>query len=153
MPVSRASAAGKVDEAIRSGAAAERFARMVAELGGPADFVDRFEEHLPTAPVIQAVYLEQEGYLHSMDAHAIGNAIIELGGGRRVLGEVLDMAVGFSDFVQTGDQVDKERPVAIVHASSADKASQAIQRVRAACAVTAAPPDPRPVVCRTIDAA
>ncbi|ANO52402.1 thymidine phosphorylase [Woeseia oceani] len=148
-----AGAAKRVDEAIRSGAAAERFARMVAELGGPADFIDRYEHHLPTAPVIQPVYLEQDGYLHSMDTHAIGNAIIELGGGRRVLGEALDLAVGFSDFKQIGDAVDKQHPVAMVHASTVEKANQAVQRLRAAAAVSPVPPEARAVVCRTIDAA
>ncbi|MBI5088522.1 MAG: thymidine phosphorylase, partial [Actinobacteria bacterium] len=39
-------------EALRSGAAAERFAQMAAALDGPADLLERYEEHLETAPVI-----------------------------------------------------------------------------------------------------
>ena len=34
-----------------SGAAAERFARMVAALGGPRDLLERPDDHLPAAPV------------------------------------------------------------------------------------------------------
>ena len=40
--------------ALDSGAAAERFARMVAELGGPADLVERPADHLAAAPVRRA---------------------------------------------------------------------------------------------------
>ena len=42
-------------DALESGAAAERFGAMVAELGGPADLVDAPSRHLPSAPVIHAV--------------------------------------------------------------------------------------------------
>ena len=47
------------EESLESGAAAERFARMVAELGGPADFLERPTEHLATAPVVRAVAPER----------------------------------------------------------------------------------------------
>jgi thymidine phosphorylase len=143
----------KVAHAIESGEAAERFARMVTELGGPADFMDKFEQHLPKAPVTMPVYLEDEGYLSVMDTRGIGNAVIELGGGRRKLDDVLDMAVGFSEFHQIGDRVDSQQPVAVVHAASKDSAERAIALVRAACEVSATAPAPRPVIYKTIDAA
>ena len=41
--------------ALESGAAAERFATMVAELGGPADLVEAPDGCLPRAPVVRAV--------------------------------------------------------------------------------------------------
>ena len=41
--------------ALHSGAAAERFAAMVAGLGGPADLLERPDAHLPVAPVTLAV--------------------------------------------------------------------------------------------------
>ena len=37
-------------EALRGGAAAERFAAMVAELGGPSDLLENPDAHLPVAP-------------------------------------------------------------------------------------------------------
>ena len=146
-------AVARVDEAISSGAAAERLARMVVGLGGPADFIDNFEQYLPRAPVVRPVYLEQSGYLSTMDTRAIGNAIIELGGGRRMIGEKLDLAVGFSDFVQLGGEIDSQRPVARVHAATPAKAQLAADRVRAACEVSETAPRPQPVVCRRIDIA
>ena len=41
--------------ALDSGAAAERFAGMVVELGGPAGLLDAPSRHLPAAPEIRAV--------------------------------------------------------------------------------------------------
>ena len=54
-------AAGPVERALDSGAAAERFARMVAALGGPADFLERPDRHLAGAPVRLAVTPEAPG--------------------------------------------------------------------------------------------
>ncbi|RMH46539.1 MAG: thymidine phosphorylase, partial [Alphaproteobacteria bacterium] len=48
--------AARIAQAFESGAAAERFGKMVAALGGPADFLDRFAEILPRAPVIRDVF-------------------------------------------------------------------------------------------------
>ncbi len=45
----RAAAAG----ALESGRAAERFAAMVAALGGPSDLIDAPSRHLPSAPVMR----------------------------------------------------------------------------------------------------
>ncbi len=41
----------RADRAVTSGKAAEVFGRMVAALGGPADFLERTDHHLPSAPV------------------------------------------------------------------------------------------------------
>ncbi len=114
----------KVDEAVTSGRALEVFAKMVAALGGPNDFVDKPEKYLAAAPVIRPIYAD--GILAAVNAYAVGNAIIELGGGRREVGEALNMSVGFSEFATIGTRLDKETPLAIVHAASeadADKIS------------------------------
>ena len=114
----------KVDEAVTSGRALEVFARMVTALGGPSDFVDNPEKYLAAAPVIRPIHAD--GILAAVDAFAVGNAIIELGGGRREVGEALDMSVGFSDFACIGTRLDGETPLAVVHAASeadADKVS------------------------------
>src|SRR5690554_6330198 len=45
-----------VEDALASGRAAERFGRMVAALGGPADFIDNMDHHLAAAPIIRDVF-------------------------------------------------------------------------------------------------
>ena len=53
-----AHAQAAIENALDGGAAAESFQRMVAALGGPADFVERHERHLPRASVVMAAEVE-----------------------------------------------------------------------------------------------
>jgi thymidine phosphorylase len=74
-----AEAVARVDRALASGAAAERLARMVAALGGPADLVERHDRHLVEAPVRLAVAPEHAGVISRVDARSIGLALTRLG--------------------------------------------------------------------------
>jgi thymidine phosphorylase len=139
-------ARGKVETAITSGEAAETFSRMVAELGGPADFLDKYTEYLPNAAIYKPVQLSDAGYLAGIDAHAIGNAIIEIGGGRKQLGDELDLAVGICDFPQIGEIVGPDRPLGVVHAASEEEANLAAGLIREACTISADQPAERPVI-------
>ena len=134
----------RCDEAVNSGAAAEAFGRMVAALGGPADIVERFDTHLAKAPVVRAVYAS--GYVGAMDTRAVGNAIIELGGGRKRVGETLDLSVGFSDVARVGTELDANTPLAVVHAASEADAERAEKNLLAAVTLADAPPAQRPVI-------
>jgi len=144
----RAVATSRCDEAVTSGRAAEAFSRMVAALGGPADFVDRFDNYLQRAPVTRPVHAR--GILSHVDTRAIGNAIIELGGGRRRVGEALDLSVGFSDVAPVGTVLDAERPLAVIHAASVADAERAESNILAAVTIGDTQPAKRPVVCEIL---
>jgi len=119
------------EEAVSSGRAAEIFGRMVAALGGPADFVDNCDKYLARAAVTREVYAE--GIVTGVDTRAVGNAIIELGGGRRNVGDKLDLSVGFSEIAPIGTTLGKERPLMLVHAATEADAEAAIQAFLKAC--------------------
>ncbi|MEM8816151.1 MAG: thymidine phosphorylase [Pseudomonadota bacterium] len=141
----RDSARERCQQAVSSGRAAETFARMVREMGGPRDFVERFADYLPAAPVTRAVHLD--GFLESVDTRAVGNAVIELGGGRREVGQALDLAVGLDSFAAIGERLDAERPLAVVHAADDAAAARAEQRLRAAVTTSdERPPDRHAIV-------
>ncbi len=140
----REKARSRCDAAVSSGRAAEIFARMVHALGGPADIVDDYSGHLAKAPVVRAV--RAEGFVTSVDTRAIGNAIIELGGGRRKVGEALDLSVGFSNIAPVGTALDGDTPLAVVHAASDSAADKAEQNLLAACELGESPPESRPVI-------
>jgi len=142
----RDTARSKVDEAVTSGKAAEVFGQMVQELGGPGDIVDNYQKHLPKAPVTHAVHAAEPGYVVAVDAFAVGNSIIELGGGRRTMGDKLDLSVGLTDVASIGTYVDGERPLAIIHASSDDTARIAADMIRRACEVGESAPPEQPVI-------
>jgi len=140
----------RCEDAVTSGRAAEIFGRMTAALGGPSDFVDRYEDHLATAPVIRAVYAE--GVVTEVNTRAVGNAIIELGGGRLKVGEQLDLAVGFSNIASIGTAVDSERPLAVIHAASEDDADRATRNILSACKLGDSTPEERPTVSEILTA-
>lgn len=148
----RVSAKATADDAVTSGRAAEVFAQMVHELGGPGDIVDNYARHLQSAPLVREVHAVNSGYLTSVDAFAVGNAIIELGGGRRTMADKLDLSVGLTDVAAIGTFVDHERPLAVIHASSDDRARIAADIIRNACRIGDLPPPARPVIYRTLTA-
>ncbi len=140
----RDAARKKCDEAVTSGRALEIFGRMVTALGGPPDFIENSQKHLVAAPVIRPVHAA--GYLTEIDTRGVGNAIIELGGGRHRVGEVLDLSVGFSDIASVGAQLDDHTPLAVVHAASEDDAAQAEQHLLDACTTSDTAPPKQAVI-------
>ena len=143
-------ARARVEQSIVSGQALEVFGRMASALGGPADFTDKYEQYLPVAPLIMPVWPENEGYLSAVNARAVGNAVIELGGGRRTIHDELDLGVGFTDIAPIGARVGSERPLALIHAADEASASIAVRTLRAGCTISADAPDARPVIYETI---
>ncbi|HET7426181.1 MAG TPA: thymidine phosphorylase, partial [Gemmatimonadales bacterium] len=90
-------------QALDSGAAAERFERMVSELGGPSDILGR--DHLPHAPVTIEAFPDEAGVLERVDVRAVGVAIIGLGGGRARETDEIDHAVGLTEVAAPGERV------------------------------------------------
>jgi len=125
--------------ALDSGAAAERFARMVAALGGPADLLERPDAHLPTAPVVVEALPDEPGTVAALDVRAIGLAVTGLGGGRRREDDRVDPAVGFSGVAGPGEEVGPGRPLAVVHARTQGDAKAAAAALRAAVTLGEAP--------------
>ncbi|MER0237032.1 thymidine phosphorylase [Fulvimarina sp. MAC8] len=131
--------AGSVDEArsmarnaLDSGAAAERYGQMVQALGGPTDFIENADSHLPTAPIRLDVFSEEEGSVSAIDARKIGLAVISLGGGRRQASDVIDHSVGFTSLASIGETTSRDRPIGVVHARDMAAAEHAADILRAA---------------------
>jgi thymidine phosphorylase len=120
-------------EALDSGSAAERFAAMVSELGGPSDLLEAPDRHLPAAPSVGPVFPDQDGVVTAVDVRAVGLAIIGLGGGRARESDAIDHAAGLTEVAAIGETVGPGgRPLAVLHARDADSATRAAQELRRA---------------------
>ncbi|WP_062228598.1 thymidine phosphorylase [Aureimonas frigidaquae] len=128
-------------DALDSGAAAETFARMVAALGGPVDFLERLDDHLPRAPLQRVVAAPADGYVHAMDTRGLGLAVVALGGGRTRPQDPVDHAVGLAEIVPMGRRITRGEPLAIIHARDAASAEAAAQRVVSALRILEAAPE------------
>ena len=135
-------------EALSGGAAAERFAAMVTELGGPSDLLEKPDAHLPVAPQVSAALPDRAGIVTKVDVRAVGLAVVALGGGRRHEAESVDHAVGLSEVAAPGERVGPaDAPLAVVHARTDADADAAIAALRAAFTVgDEAPADPPAVL-------
>lgn len=129
-----------LEDSLASGAAAERFERMVAALDGPANFLSRAAELVPKAPIVAAARPARRGYVVEIDARSVGIAVVELGGGRRRASDPVDLAVGLTELAGLGAEVGADAPLALVHARSDAAAEAAGQRLRAAYKIGDAPP-------------
>ena len=152
MEEDRARAREKADEAVRSGRAAAIFDRMVVALDGPKDFVSNYERILPHAGLAVPVHADAEGYVTAIDTFELGNSIIELGGGRRRLGDSLDLAVGLSEVASPGDRADRNLPLAVIHANDEARAAAATKAIKRAFEIGDQPPANRPVVYERLSA-
>jgi thymidine phosphorylase len=118
-------------QALTTGKAAEIFGRMVHMLGGPADFVERPEAHLPKAPVVIPVLASSTGFLSACDTRDLGLSVIDLGGGRRRPSDAIDHRVGFDRLLPMGTSVEKGAIIGRVHAAdqaSGERAAAALSR-------------------------
>ena len=122
-----------LQNALNTGMAAERFAQMVSRQGGPLDLIDQPAKYLSPAPLIRSLDAHLDGCIEYMDTRKIGLSIVNLGGGRRRVNDVIDHRVGLSGFRLVGDTVSKGDPLVTIHAAdeaawqaAADTLSKAI---------------------------
>jgi thymidine phosphorylase len=143
--------ADTIQRAVSDGAAAERFGRMLAALGGPVSFVEDWARFLPEATVIRQVKAPRAGHVAAIDGEALGLAVVALGGGRRVESDRIDPAVGLSEVVRLGTRVAAGETLAVVHASRSDQADAALAAVQAAITLSDEAPEVPELILERVD--
>ncbi|EHI5139776.1 thymidine phosphorylase [Vibrio alginolyticus] len=128
-------ARAKLMKVLDNGKAAECFGKMVAGLGGPADFIENYDNYLEKAEIIKPVYATETGIVSAMDTRAIGMAVVAMGGGRRVATDEIDYAVGFDEFIRLGEVADSDKPLAVIHARTEEQWEEAAKALRSAIKV------------------
>ena len=103
-------AGAEVETALRSGAALDRFQRIVTAQGGDLS-------RLPAAPVQRAVLARESGWVASIGAREIGELVVSLGGGRRTKADIIDPAVGVVIHAPIGSEVRAGDALATIHTS------------------------------------
>src|SRR6185503_15170014 len=111
-----ASARERSARTLTSGRCLERFRLMVEAQGGDPSVVDQ-PSRLPSAPARTELHAQSTGFVGSIAPRPLGDAVIEMGGGRRRLGEAIDAAVGLVLHVQPGQPVSRGDLLAEVHAA------------------------------------
>jgi pyrimidine-nucleoside phosphorylase len=115
-------------EAIASGRALDRFARIVEAQGGELDLGGE-DLGLPAAPVIKAGLAPRSGHVAMIDARLMGELIRGLGGGRFEVGDEIDPTVGFRLHKKKGDKASRGDKLFEVHARNDIDAERAARKM------------------------
>ncbi|HET6564397.1 MAG TPA: thymidine phosphorylase [Xanthomonadales bacterium] len=133
---SQAEASSKLQQALTSGAAAEKFARMVADQDGPGDLLEQPDRYLAVAHFARPLLMEQPAYISAMDMTQIGLAVVRLGGGRFRAEDSIDHAVGLSGLKSPGSYLEAGEEVLVIHARNESEWEEAAAQCRAAIEFT-----------------
>ena len=110
---------------LESGAAASRFQDWLRAQGATDGLGD-----LPRAPVVRTVVAPRDGWVEKFDAERVGQAVVDLGGGRRTKADAIDPRVGVVVRAGVGTRVAKGDPLFEVHAADESAADRAMGLVR-----------------------
>ena len=113
----------KSQDALNSGQAASIFGKMIYELGGPIDLLEKPNKHLNPMPIISPVKSKVSGYISEIDVRAVGLSMIHLKAGRTKSTDPIDHGVGLSEIVSVGQWVSKGDTLAMTHCRDKDQIS------------------------------
>jgi pyrimidine-nucleoside phosphorylase len=143
------SARARLQRALESGAALDKFRDVVAAQSGDPGVVDDYGR-LPTARRTVDLVSPDSGYIHDVDAMAIAQVVTLLGGSRSRVEDGVDHAVGISDLVQTGEVVSAGGVLCRLHVNDETRLDEALGLARGAFALGATRPVVSPLVSEEI---
>jgi pyrimidine-nucleoside phosphorylase len=114
-----AAARSRATRALDGGDALGKFRAVVEAQGGDPRVVDD-PTRLPRAPRTVPMKAARPGFVTKIDAYAVGEAIVALGGGRRRAEDTVDPAVGIVFERKVGDRVAEGDLLGVLHSGPAD---------------------------------
>ncbi len=122
----------RLQRALDSGQALERFRQNVAAQGGDPRVCDDPRGVLPLVSKSFKVESRRPGYITTVETAEIGHAIAALGGGRVRIDDQIDATVGFISEIKIGDEVTAGQTLGVVYSRDQSRALEAVNRIQAA---------------------
>jgi thymidine phosphorylase len=85
----------------------------------------------------------------TIDVEQLGWAIIDMGGGRKRVGDAIDHSVGLEMLVRLGDRVERGQPLVNVFARAGNREA-ALAQIRSAIQIAKEPCAPTPLIAERI---
>ena len=111
----------KLLENIENGKAYNKFIELVQNQGGDIEYV-RDINKFKKAEIIREVKSTNEGFVQEINAEEIGKLSCELGAGRKIKNDKIDLQVGIVLNKKIGDFVSKGEKLATIYANDIEKA-------------------------------
>lgn len=137
-----ASARSELQRRIDTGEALTKLEEMVKSHGGNLNK----KRHVAARHVVES---DESGFVSRINAERLGLAVIEMGGGRKQIGDQIDHSTGIEFLVRIGDKIEKGQPVANVFCNSKEK-NYAMELVRASIGVSENDVEPQKLIVETI---
>ena len=121
----------KILKVINNGKAFKKFKELVEKQGGDISYIEDIEK-FEKAKYIMPVLSEKSGFVEKLDANIVGQVSVDLGAGRKHKEDIIDNAVGITLVKKISDEVKKGDILAYVHASTPEKATEAVENMQKA---------------------
>ena len=149
---SRDEARRSMERAISSGAAADRFAAIIAAQGGNPGVVED-PAVLPQADACELFVAPRRGLVARIEPRAIGRGLTTLGGGRTRVDDIVEPSVGFVITARVGDWVESGEPLATIFARDSNGIEAGRAALRGAIAIGDEAELPLPLISHRITGA
>jgi pyrimidine-nucleoside phosphorylase len=133
-----------VEKALDDGKALEKALEWTSAQGATTSPLD-----LTLAEPRQTITATQSGFAQQVSALRVGEAVLEMGGGRKKKTDVIDLTVGVVTLVQVGDKIEAGQPLFHLHGNP-DQCAAAAAVLQDAVTVVQAPVEPRPLILKRL---
>lgn len=148
-----ASATARLEAALASGAALERFRELVIAQGGDAGVCDDPARVLPQPAIREPYRASLDGIVQRVNALLVGHGITALGGGRVTMEDTIDPAAGYTLRVIPGDRVRRGDVLAEVRCADRGRLAAGMAALDAAIAIGDRPVTLGPLISHRVTAA
>ncbi len=130
----------RAEDCLDSGAPRKKFDEMLRVQGADLEAFYKKLSRDVIAPVVVELKSPRAGFVSRCDAQIIGEAIRDLGGGRLTKDSVIHYDVGIDRMMKPGERVEKNSPLARIHAASKAQGDAALIQIKAAFEISARKP-------------
>ncbi|MBR3887479.1 MAG: thymidine phosphorylase [Clostridia bacterium] len=123
---------------IDNGEGLEKFKELISRQWGDSRVIDD-PEMLPKAKYRIPLNSLEAGYIAGFDAKVIGQAVVNLGGGRLKKEDSIDYAVGIETVKKIGDEIKEGEPILYIHANTETQGLLQIETLRSSIKISKEP--------------
>ncbi len=133
------------EEALKSGKSYDKFIEIARRQKADSRYIEDTTLY-PKSHIREVIEADQDGYVHQLDALALGKSAVTLGAGRLKKEDTLDYSAGFIVHKKIGDKVTSGEPLITMFASSYKKIEAVTQVVSDAFKIQADSPTIMPLI-------